>query len=203
MVSVDYRLAPEHKFPAAVQDAAAACNFVVKQAAALGIDASRIAVGGDSAGGNLAAVMAIMARDGDIMPVRYQALIYPGADLSLRHDSYQRHAEGSALSTASARWFVDHYLRDEADARDWRASPLLAPSLAGVAPAFVLTAAFDPLCDEGEAYAKRLRDDGVTVTHAHVADQMHGYFAMARVVPAAYAGTAAVAAALALAWTED
>jgi acetyl esterase len=202
VVSVDYRLAPEHKFPAAVDDAAVACRFVVKEAAALGIDAARVGVGGDSAGGNLAAVMAIMARDGDILPVGYQALIYPGVDLSMRHPSYERHAEGTALSTRSTRWFRDHYLNTGADALDWRASPLRAPSLAGICPACVLTVAYDPLCDEGEDYAKRLRDDGVSVTHVHVADQMHGYFAMAKLVPAAYAGTAAIAAALALAWTE-
>lgn len=185
VVSVDYALAPECKFPRAVEDAAAATRYVIASAASLGIDPAQVAVGGDSAGGNLAAVMALLARDGELPPLAFQLLIYPVTDTSLTQPSYATMAEGYALTTPTMRWFRDHYLRDAADIEDWRASPLRAKSLAGVAPAYVISAAYDPLCDEAVDYAHRLQQEGVPVTHRHLPDQMHGYVSMGRMIPAA------------------
>jgi len=196
VVSVDYRLAPEHKFPAAVEDCAAATTFVAREGASLGIDTSRIAVGGDSAGGNLAAVMALMARDGGLPPLVLQLLLYPAVDFAMDYPSYRTMAEGYLLTTAAMRWFGGHYLNDDADRDDWRASPIRALSVADVAPAYVLTCAYDPLCDEGIAYAARLRDEGVSVVHDHAADQMHAFLVLGRLVPAAYSGTEAAAFAV-------
>src|SRR5580698_7666980 len=164
VVSVDYRMAPEDKFPAPVDDCAAATRFVVEQAEMLGVDPTRVAVGGDSAGGNLAAVMALMARDGTLPPLVYQLLIYPATDLGGTFGSYQRITEGVPLTARTMRWFIDHYVRDQADIADWRVSPLRAASLAGTARALVLTASYDPLCDEGIEYAQRLDREGVRVT---------------------------------------
>ncbi len=196
VVSVDYRLAPEHKFPAAVEDCAAATAFVAREGASLGIDTNRIAVGGDSAGGNLAAVMALMARDGALPPLVLQLLFYPAVDFSRDYPSYQAMAEGYLLTTAAMRWFGAHYLNGDTDRVDWRASPIRASSLAEIAPAYVLTCTYDPLCDEGIAYAARLREAGVSVVHDHVADQMHAFLVLGRLVPAAYSGTEAAAFAL-------
>ncbi len=155
-VSVDYRLAPEAQFPAAVEDAWAALAWVVAEAAELGIDATRIAVGGDSAGGNLAAVLCLWARDEGGPDIRYQLLIYPATELRMNTPSQQSLADGYLLTRSSQTWFHQHYLRSDLDREDWRASPLRAPTLAGLPPAFVLTAEYDPLRDEGEAYAQRL-----------------------------------------------
>jgi acetyl esterase len=179
VIAVDYRLAPEHKYPAAVQDCEAATVWIAEHAAELGIDPARIAVGGDSAGGNLAAVMALLSRDGRLPPVCYQLLIYPATDLLRTQPAYERFTHGLPLTAASTEWFAGHYLRNRDDALDWRASPLRAASLLGVAPAFVLTAGYDPLCDEGQAYAERLAREGVRVSSFHAADQMHGYLTMA------------------------
>lgn len=174
VVAVDYRLAPEHRFPASVEDAAAAYQAVVAHAAAWRIDGARIAVGGDSAGGNLAAVLALMGRDGAISAPVFQLLIYPAVDLTMTAGSYDRFFAGVPLTAPTMRWFIDHYLPDATARVDWRASPLRAASLAGTAPALVMTVAHDPLCDEGRAYADRLEHDGVAVTALHVADQPHG-----------------------------
>ncbi|MBV9655829.1 MAG: alpha/beta hydrolase [Acetobacteraceae bacterium] len=179
VVAVDYRLAPEHPFPAAVEDCAAATRWIVEQAAELAIDPARIAVGGDSAGGNLAAVMALLSRDGRLPPVCYQLLIYPATDLLRTQPAYERFTQGLPLTASSTEWFTNHYLPRIEDALDWRASPSRVASLMGVAPAFVLTAGYDPLCDEGQAYAERLAREGVRVSALHVADQMHGYLTMA------------------------
>ncbi len=187
VVSVDYALAPEAKFPRAVEDAAAATRYVFDNASALGVDPAQVAVGGDSAGGNLATVMALMARDGDLPQLAFQLLIYPVTDTSLTQPSYASMAEGYALTTPTMTWFRDHYLRDPSDIEDWRASPLRAVSLKGVAPAYVISAAYDPLCDEAVDYARRLQQEGVPVTHRHVPDQMHGYVSMGRMIPAARA----------------
>jgi acetyl esterase len=149
VVSVDYRLAPEHKFPAAVEDCAAATRFTIEQAGDLGIDRRRVAVGGDSAGGNLAAVMALMARDGDLPPVMFQVLVYPATDMTMTTVSAQTVSEGVPLTSRTMKWFIDHYMRNEADRIDWRASPARAASLAGTAPALIVTASCDPLHDEG------------------------------------------------------
>lgn len=185
VVSVDYRMAPEHKFPASVDDSAAATQWAIANAASLGIDASRIAVGGDSAGGNLAAVMALMARDGTLPPLAFQLLIYPATDMMMTSVSSQMVTEGVPLTSATMRWFINHYMRGRDDERDWRASPLRAADLAGTAQALVLTCAYDPLCDEGIAYARRLEREGVRVTHLHFSDQTHGFMSMGRIIRAA------------------
>src|SRR5215813_13418817 len=148
VVAVDYRLAPEHKFPAAVDDAWAATRWVVSHASELGVDGGKLAVGGDSAGGNLAAVVALMARDAGNTPViALQVLTYPVTDLSSESKSYGDFADGYMLTRDSMRWFKNHYLKSSSDADDWRASPLRATSLAGLPPALIITAGFDPLRD--------------------------------------------------------
>jgi len=196
VVSVDYRMAPEHKFPAAVRDSAAATRGVVENAGRLRIDPARVAVGGDSAGGNLAAVMALMARDGDLPKLAFQLLIYPATDMMMVTVSSQTVREGVPLTSDTMRWFIDHYLRDPADGLDWRASPLRAPSLAGTAPALMLTASADPLRDEGLAYAERLEREGVRVKLLHVSDQVHGFMSMGRIIRAADVSMQMMAAAL-------
>ena len=185
VVSVDYRLAPEHKFPAAVDDCAAALHWVVEHADPLQIDRHRVAVGGDSAGGNLAANMAHMARNGNVPRIVFQLLIYPGTDMSMSQPSYKRDFSNFPLSAEACQYFLGHYLRGEKDKSDFRASPLLAPSFAGLAPALVLTAGYDPVADEGIAYAKRLDESGVPVTAIHMSDQMHGFLTMGKIVRAA------------------
>jgi len=182
VLAVDYRLAPEHRFPAAIEDCAAALRHLAAEAAAFGVDPARLAVGGDSAGGCMAAVLALMARDGAVPPVRYQLLLYPAADMAQVHEAYARFAGGVPLTTSLMRWFRDHYIPDAAQWTDWRASPLRAPSLAGAAPAFVLTVAHDPLCDEGRDYALRLEREGVRVTHLHAADMIHGMLTMGAII---------------------
>ena len=200
VVSVDYRLAPEHPFPAAVIDSAAATRWIIEQAGMLGIDANRVAVGGDSAGGNLAAVVAIMARDRYLPPVDFQVLIYPATDMGMGTASVARVTQGFPLTATTMRWFIDHYLSGPHDVTDWRASPLRAASLAGTAPAFVSTCTQDPLADEGAAYAARLAQDGVSVSHMHVADQMHGYVTMGRLVRASAVLIDTIAATLRARW---
>ena len=182
VVSVDYRLAPEHKFPAAAEDAIAATQWIAANAARLGIDAERLAVGGDSAGGNLAAIAAIDARDRGAPQLVHQLLVYPATDMRMGWPSAERHAQQLPLTRAGMVWFIGHYLRGPADKADWRASPLLASSLQGLAPALIVTAGFDPLCDEGEAYAEALRSAGVAVVHERFEGQIHGFLSMGRVV---------------------
>jgi acetyl esterase len=185
VISVDYRLAPEHKFPAAVDDAVAATRWIAGQAKRLGIDASRLMVGGDSAGGNLAAVVAISARDGDGPAIAGQVLIYPAVDFAMKHPSH-REPETSVLLTHSViKWFCGHYLNHAADGDDWRASPARATTLAGLPPAYVLTAGADPLRDEGDEYAERLKHAGVAVTYRHFPGQFHGFFTMGKLLPQA------------------
>ncbi|MDE2380470.1 alpha/beta hydrolase [Bradyrhizobium sp.] len=182
VISVDYRLAPEHKFPAAVDDAIAATQWVADNARQLGIDASRLCVGGDSAGGNLAAVVAIAARDGNGPAIAGQVLIYPAVDLAMMHGSH-REPETSVLLTHSViRWFCDHYLSGAADIHDWRASPARAATLIGLPPAYVLTAGADPLRDEGDDYAARLKQAGVPVAYRHFPGQFHGFFTMGKLL---------------------
>jgi acetyl esterase len=182
VISVDYRRAPEHKFPAAVDDAIAATAWVAAHADQLGIDTARLIVGGDSAGGNLAAVVAIAARDGNGPSISGQVLIYPATDFAMTHASH-RELETSILLTHSViRWFADHYLNDISDIENWRASPARAKTLAGLPPAYVVTAGADPLRDEGEEYAKRLTDAGVAVTHQTFPGQFHGFFTMGKLL---------------------
>lgn len=196
VVSVDYRMAPEHKFPAAVQDCAAATRWVIDNAGLLHVDRRRVAVGGDSAGGNLAAVMALMARDGDLPPLVFQLLVYPATDMMMVSRSSQTVREGVPLTSATMKWFIDHYMRDEGDRLDWRASPLRAASVAGTAPALVLTAAADPLRDEGIAYAERLEREGVRVKLLHFSDQIHGFLSMGKIIRASDVSMQMMAAAL-------
>ncbi len=201
VISVHYRLAPEHKFPASVDDSATATAWIIANASALLIDPARVAVGGDSAGGNLAAVMALMARDGTLPPISYQVLVYPVTDLAAVHPSYDRITEGYLLTATTMKWFRAHYLRDTKDEQDWRASPLRAANLAGVAPAFVLTCSHDPLCDEGRAYAERLENEGVQVAAMHMSDQMHAFLTMGRFIRASATLITAISAALRAHWS--
>jgi acetyl esterase len=196
VISVDYRLAPEHKFPAAVDDAWAATRWIVAHAAELGVDASRLAVGGDSAGGNLAAVVALLARDAGGPSVALQVLIYPVTDLSAESKSYADLADGYLLTRDSMRWFRAQYLAREEDAADWRVSPLRAASPAGVAPALVVTAGYDPLRDEGEAYARRLREAGVRVDAVCFGGMIHGFVPMGRLIETAFRAVTLIAGSL-------
>jgi acetyl esterase len=173
VLAVDYRRAPEHPFPAAVDDAAAAFDDVVGHAADYGADPARVGVGGDSAGGNLAAGVAQLS--GRPRPA-FQLLFYPWLDLSSRHPSYARFGSGFYLSESDLAWYRRHYLADPADACDPRCSPLLAEHLAGLPPAYIATAGFDPLRDEAEEYALRLRASGVPVALRRHAGLLHGFF---------------------------
>jgi acetyl esterase len=181
VISVDYRLAPEHKFPAAVDDAIEAAKWIAANAKQLDIDASRLMVGGDSAGGNLAAVVAIAARDGNGPAIAGQLLIYPATDFAMTHPSHSEPETSILLTHSVIKWFRDHYLGD-ADINDWRASPARAKTLAGLPPAYVLTAGADPLRDEGDEYAARLKEAGVPVTYKHFPGQFHGFFTMGKLL---------------------
>jgi acetyl esterase len=185
VISVDYRLAPEHRFPTAAMDAIAAWRWVSEQASALGLDPARIAAGGDSAGGNLAAVVCLAARDEGLAAPAGQILFYPVTDLAAVHESYARVTSGVPLTAELMMWFRDLYLSDVAERHHWRASPLRAANLGGLPPAFVLTLGLDPLCDEGIAYARRLDQEGVQVTHLHLPNQVHGFLGMGRIIRAA------------------
>jgi acetyl esterase len=200
VVAVDYRLAPEHKFPAAVEDCFAATSWIAQEAAALGVDRERLAVGGDSAGGNLAAVVSLIARDRGGPNLRCQALLYPTVECGMTHASHDRFAEGYLLTRPTMKWFREHYLRGPADVEDWRASPLRAADLSGVAPALVLTAGNDVLRDEGEAYARRLQEAGIAVQLRHFPDQIHGFLTMGKIIEAAQPALDDIAAALRAAW---
>ena len=197
VVAVDYRLAPEQQFPAAVEDGIAATEWVAQAARALGVDRDRLAVGGDSAGGNLAAVVALAARDRGGPALRHQLLLYPAVDLAMTHESHRRITEGLPLTHSTMRWFRDHYLRSAAEQHDWRASPLLrASEFQGLPPAYVLTVGFDPLASEGEAYARALAAAGVPTEHRHHERQMHGFLTMGRIIAAADPALAEAAAAV-------
>ena len=194
VVNVDYRLAPEHRFPAAFDDAVAAVRWVAANAALLKIDSARISVGGDSAGGNLAAAAAIALRDDGAIKLRAQVLTYPIADLTWRYD--ERFATGVALTNGGMTAFINEYLPDAGQRRDWRCSPLHAASLKGLPPALVILAGFDPLYDEGEAYAARLKAEGVAVTVTRYPGQMHGFVSRPKLLPKSYDAIADVAAFL-------
>ena len=196
VVNVDYRLAPEHRYPAAVEDAWAATRWVETHAAELAIDPTRLAVGGDSAGGNLAAVVALLARDQGGPSLALQVLTYPVTDVAAESPSYAEFADGFLLTRDSMRWFIEHYVPERKDRLDWRASPLRAASLAGVAPALVVTAGFDPLRDEGEAYARRLREAGVRVDMICYGGMIHGFAPMGRLIETGNRAVAHTAASL-------
>ena len=178
VASVAYRLSPEHRFPVAPHDCYAALQWAAANAASFGGDPARLAVGGDSAGGNLAAVVAQMARDRAAPALRYQVLVYPVTDHGFETASYRENGEAYLLTTALMRWFWSQYLGGHGDGASPLASPLRCGDLTGLAPALVITAEFDPLRDEGEAYAARLRTAGVAVTQTRYDGMIHGFFTL-------------------------
>jgi len=183
VVSVDYRMGPEDPFPAAPEDCFAATRWVAENADSMGIDPARIAVGGDSAGGNLAAVVALMARKSGGPGLCFQLLVYPVADYAFNTQSYETFAEGAGILTAAGmRWFAGHYLARQEDRSDWRAAPLRAPDHGDLPPALVITAECDVLHDEGVAYANALKDAGVAVEHRNYPGMIHGFFSFAPVI---------------------
>ncbi len=190
--SVDYRLAPEAPFPAAVEDCLAATRFVFEKSGSLKIDVSRIAVGGDSAGGNLAAVVALHRQ----RPLAFQLLIYPATDQRCNTDSHRRNGEGYLLTREGIEFFRGCYLPDKKHWADWRASPLLAASHAGLPPAFIITAGYDPLRDEGREYAERLAKAGVEVAYREYSDMVHGFLLFGGVLDTANTAVADCCAAL-------
>ncbi len=204
VLAIDYRLAPEAKFPAAVDDAMAALAYAFDQAEALGADPERIAVGGDSAGGNLSAVVCHLAKSapgeaGGVTGGRapcFQLLIYPGADMAGDYPSRTENADGYLLTESLIAYFQGHYLNDAADRDDPRASPILFEDFSGLPPAHVQTAGYDPLRDEGAAYVGKLRTAGVEVSHEFYSGLMHGYFNMAGAVDPARTAVDAAAQAL-------
>jgi acetyl esterase len=203
VVSVDYRLAPEDKFPAAAEDAYAATLWVAGNATDLGVDATRIAVGGDSAGGNLTAAVALMARDRQAPEVMFQLMIYPVTDIaSMDTRSYRENGEGYFLTTAAMEWYRRQYLADLSEASHPYASPLRAADLAGLPPALVITAELDPLRDEGEAYGSRLREAGVPATISRYDGVFHGFFALGTLLDAAEQANEEAYAALREAFTK-
>jgi acetyl esterase/lipase len=196
VVSVDYRLAPEFKFPAAVDDSHAVLRWLALHGSEIGVDAKRIAVGGDSAGGNLAAVLAILARDEGYPPIALQLLIYPCTAPEPETASHHKFAEGYVLSRNSIVWFYKHYLRNQRDSNDFRFAPLQTDDLSKLPPALVLVAGYDPLRDEGIEYAKRLIEAGNRVTLANYEGVTHGFYLMGGAVDAARRAVAQSAAAL-------
>lgn len=196
LISVDYRMAPEFPFPGPVDDSAEALRWVHAHAAKLKIDRSHVAVAGDSAGGGLAATLALMARDGTVPAISFQALLYPVVDLGLEGGSMEENHAGMPLSRDTLNWFYGHYAPHPQHADDWRASPLRADSFKGVAPALVLTAHHDPLRDQGLAYVQRLLQDDVSVTSIHMSDLMHGFLTMGRMIPGASAALDMIGAGL-------
>ena len=196
VVNVDYRLAPEHKFPAAADDAWAATRWTVAHASEFGVDAGRLAVGGDSAGGNLAAVVALQARDAGAPIIKLQVLVYPVTDVAAESRSYQDFSEGYMLTRESMRWFTAHYLAAAGQANDWRVSPLRASSHAGLPPALVVTAGFDPLRDEGAAYAAKLQQAGVLVDYVCYGGMIHGFAGMGKLIETGNRAVSHIAATL-------
>ena len=200
VASVDYRCAPEFAYPTAAEDCFAATRWVVDSARALGVDARRLAVCGDSAGGNLAAAVALMARDRGGPKLALQVLVYPITDCDFERPSYGENAEGYLLTAESMRFYWDQYVPNPADRTQPYVSPIRAASLAGLPPALVITAEYDPLRDEGEAYAEKLADAGVPVTQSRYPGMIHAFFRFTNVMDAARAAVAEVVAALQKAW---
>ncbi len=196
VVAVDYRMGPEHRFPAAVDDVLAATRWLQAQADTLGLDATRFAVGGDSAGGNLAAVVALAWRDaGEAVPLKFQLLIYPATDMRLTAPSHTSNGQGYLLTADTIRYFRGHYLSPEQYA-DWRASPLLHADLSGLPPALVITAGFDPLRDEGRQYADALSAAGSPAQYVCFERQIHGFITMGGLLDEAHTAVGLCAAAL-------
>jgi len=193
---VDYRLAPEARFPAAFDDVVAALEWLAANGASVGVDPTRLAIGGDSAGGNLAAAVSIWARDQGGPKLLMQLLAYPVTDAVARADSYRRYEDGYGLNAATMEWFFDHYMPDKAARGDWRLSPIRAASLAGLPPALVLTAGYDPLRDEGRAYAARLHREGTQADLVEFGGMLHGFLSSPMLLHGARRGTTLCAAAL-------
>lgn len=204
VVSVDYRLGPEARFPAAVEDCVEATVWVQAHAEELMIDPQRLAIGGDSAGGNLAAVVAIMLRDRSsntpaadtVAPLKFQLLIYPATDMRRSMPSHERNGQGYLLTKDTIGYYRDHYMGPDGDDSDWRASPLLHPDLSNLPSALVLTAGYDPLCDEGHAYAQRLSQAGVPCHCVSFVRQIHGFITMGRMLEEANDAVTLCAASL-------
>jgi acetyl esterase len=207
VLSVDYRLAPEHKFPTAVHDAFDALSWLHANAGLYGVDAGRLAVGGDSAGGTLAAVCAVLAPDAGLSKLALQMLIYPGTTGHQQTDSHARLADGYLLSGKTIQWFFEQYVRHAGDRDDWRFAPLDgtrgAPAFGGLAPAWIATAEYDPLSDEGDAYAEKLRAAGNEVTLKRYAGMIHEFFKMGGFVPDVAQAHSDAASALRLAFGLD
>ena len=181
VIAVDYRMAPEHRYPAAVADSWTALLWVFEHAAEIGVDPARLAVGGDSAGGNLAAVMTLRAAERGHPEIVAQLLIYPVTDVVLETESYRANGSGFGLSREMMSWYIEQYAPDARTHRDEELAPLKARSVQGLPPALVVTCEFDPLLSEGEAYARRLADAGVPTTHIREEGMIHGYFRWAGV----------------------
>ncbi len=194
--AIDYRLAPEARFPGAFDDVVAGLQWVATNGAAIGVDSSKLAIGGDSAGGNLAAAASIWARDNGGPALRLQLLAYPVTDAVGRAESYRRYEDGYGLNAATMEWFFDHYAPDKAGRGDWRVSPLRAGSLGGLPPALVITAGYDPLRDEGRAYAFRLQQEGTQADLVEFGGMLHGFLSSPMLLHGARRGTSLAAAAL-------
>jgi acetyl esterase len=190
VVAIDYRLAPEHKFPAAVEDCVAAYRWLRVQGRDLGVDVSRVAVAGDSAGGNLSAVVSQVV--GPPLPT-CQVLIYPAVDFTMDTDSHRELVDAHVIPRDRIAWYAQQYLRTEADKADLRASPMRAASLAGQPPTMIVTAGFDPLRDEGRAYADRLREAGVDVVYREYPGQIHAFVSLTKAIPQGMACTLEIA----------
>jgi len=193
---VDYRLAPEARFPGAFDDVVAALKWVAAHGASVGIDPTRLAIGGDSAGGNLAAAASLWARDNGGPKLLMQLLAYPVTDAVARTESYRHFEDGYGLNAVTMEWFFDHYTPDKASRGDWRVSPLRAASLAGLPPALVVTAGYDPLRDEGRAYAWRLQQEGTQADLVEFGGMLHGFLSSPMLLHGARRGTTLCAAAL-------
>ena len=200
VVSVDYRMGPEFEFPAAVDDCWAATCWIAEHGASLGMDTAKLAVGGDSAGGNLAAVISLMARElAPHPPIAFQLLIYPATEMDAQTESMRVNGEGLLLTSKSMQWFVKQYFGERANSaaiKEWRASPLLAASHAGLPAALVLTAGYDPLRDEGRMYADKLSAAGTPAQYVCFERQIHGFVTMSRVIDEAKTAVSLCAAAL-------
>jgi acetyl esterase len=196
VISVEYRLAPEHRFPAAVEDSRVATDWIVRQAAALGIDSARIAIGGDSAGATLAVATAIALHEKRLGALAGQVLIYPALDMRMSSGSHRRFTADLLLTHNTMLWFRDLYLRDSSQQLDWRASPCLSPRLELLPRAFLITAGYDPLCDEAYEFAATLRSQGIAVEHSHFGGQMHGFMTASKFIPEAQRAIVEVAGQL-------
>jgi acetyl esterase len=196
VVAVDYRLGPEHRFPAALEDCLAAVRWVRREGAGLRLDVARLALGGDSAGGNLAAAAALALRDAGEPAARLQLLIYPATDMRAGAPSHTANGQGYLLTADSVAYYRGHYIPDAAQWSDWRASPLLAADHSRLPPALVLTAGFDPLRDEGRQYADALSGAGTPTQYVCFERQIHGFITMGRVLDEANTAVELCAAAL-------